>query len=62
MGGGDEVSGNGTTLPAAHLFPLPLPAPRTIPQANAVSERNLLLSPIWNSTHINIFFIFAEKK
>jgi hypothetical protein len=44
MGGEEDVSGYGTTLPAAHLFPLPLPVPRTIPQANAVSERNPLLA------------------
>ena len=31
MGGGDGVTGNGATLPAAHLFPLPLPEARTIP-------------------------------
>ena len=39
MGGGETVSGNGTTSPAAHLFPLSYsPTTHTIPQANAVSD------------------------
>ena len=32
MGGEESVAGNGTTFPAAHLFPLPLSTPCTIPQ------------------------------
>ena len=31
MGGGDGVTGNGETFPAAHLFPSPHPATHVIP-------------------------------
>jgi hypothetical protein len=78
MGGEDAVSGNGATPPAAHLFPLPPPAAHTIPQANAVSERNLrlarerfnnnpapapsVISNLFKLSLLSIFFLFLQKK
>ncbi|MBR4911863.1 MAG: hypothetical protein IKZ54_03370 [Bacteroidales bacterium] len=44
MGGGDGVTGNGETFPAAHLFPSPHPAAHVIPLPTPGGGRNPLLA------------------